>query len=119
MGTSARSNVIPASDLPEMTNRTEEAPDHGIPWWACCDIDRWHQHVASQTEEEAKGSYASYSLLGHIGRTITVTNHEVDLILVIQHHGGVAHISAYGEEGVTHYGGIIEGFHEVYTAIKS
>lgn len=107
--------------MPESTDISpqEETPDHGIPWWACMDIDRWHGHLFHESEEEAKGSYASYSLLGRSGlNTIAVTNHEVDLILVIQPHNGVCHITAYGEDGVTHYVGIIEGLHHVYTAHK-
>ena len=95
-----------------------EKRDDSIPWFICMDIDRWHQHVAGQSEDEANGSYASYILLGNTGRRITVSNTEVDLILVICSHNGVTHITAFGEEGVTHYVGIIEDFHEVYTAIK-
>ena len=102
--------------------RTFNKLDNGIPWWACCDIDRWHGHVGGQDEDEAHGSYASYTLLGTNtranGNRVTVENTEVELILIISRHGGAVFIDAFGEEGVTHYIGIMEGFHETYIAHK-
>lgn len=106
------------SPFPQLTERSGEAPDHGIPWWACSDIDRWHGHLTNETDEEAKGSHANYILLANNGTRIVVSNVEVDLILIICSHNGVTHITAFGEDGVTHYVGIIDGFHHVYTAIK-
>lgn len=87
-----------------------------IPLWAASDIDRWTAHLQNSSFEEAKDSHMDYDLIAWQQNCIVLRACEVDIVVILSHRDGLTLIDCYGEGDVTHYVGIMEGFHEVYIA---